>query len=63
MGNDPSKSVVNAYGQTHDVPNLYIMDGSVMPTSSCVNPTGTVAALALRNTEFVIGNAREQKVA
>ncbi|MFC5386162.1 GMC family oxidoreductase [Aquamicrobium segne] len=63
MGNDASKSVVNAYGQTHDVPNLYIMDGSVMPTSSCVNPTGTVAALALRNTEAIINNAREQKTA
>ena len=63
MGNDPSTSVVNSYGQTHDVPNLYIMDGSVMPTSSCVNPTGTVAALALRSSEFIVTNAREQKTA
>lgn len=62
MGNDHRTSVVNAWGQTHDISNLYIMDGSVMPTSSCVNPTGTVTALALRNTEAIIANARQQRV-
>lgn len=62
MGNDCERSVVDGYGRSHDVPNLYIFDGSVMPTSGSVNPTGTVAALALRNAEAVIHNAANQKV-
>ncbi|MCR4471588.1 GMC family oxidoreductase [Burkholderia sp. SCN-KJ] len=62
MGNDRDRSVVDGYGRSHDVSNLYVMDGSVMPTSGSVNPTGTVAALALRNTEAIIRNAANQKV-
>jgi choline dehydrogenase-like flavoprotein len=61
MGNDPAKSVVDSYGRLHDVANIFIMDGSVMPTSSCVNPTGTVAALALRAAEHIVETARLQK--
>lgn len=63
MGNDPSTSVVDQWGRSHDVPNLYIMDGSVFPTSSSVNPTGTVMALALRNTERLVERRREQEAA
>ncbi len=48
MGNDPKRSVVNAWNQTHDVPNLFIVDGSSFTTSSSVNPTSTIGALALR---------------
>ena len=48
MGTDPGRSVVGADGRTHDVPNLYIADGSVFVTSGAVNPTATIAALALR---------------
>ena len=49
MGSDPRDSVVNQWGQTWDVPNLYIMDGSVLPTGGAVNPTSTIGAVALRN--------------
>lgn len=62
MGNDPSISVVNAWGQAHDVPNLYIFDGSIWPTSSGMNPTATIAALALRCAEHLVENRRLQKV-
>ncbi|MCY1312617.1 pyranose oxidase [compost metagenome] len=62
MGDDPTTSVVNGWGQSHDIPNLYVMDGSVMPTSSGMNPTATIVALALRNTEHLIENRRNQKV-
>ena len=62
MGTDPSASVVNAWGQTHDVPNLYIFDGSIWPTSSGMNPTATIAALALRCAEHLVENRRLQKV-
>jgi len=48
MGMDPAASVVNADLKAHDLDNLYIVDASVLPTSAAVNPSLTVAALALR---------------
>ncbi len=47
MGLDPAKSVVNEWGRSHDVKNLFIIDGSVFVTSAGVNPTSTIQALAL----------------
>ncbi len=47
MGNDPDRSVVNAWGRSHDVKNLFIVDGSIWVTSGGVNPTSTIQALAL----------------
>jgi choline dehydrogenase-like flavoprotein len=63
MGTDPSSSVVDPQGRSHDIPNLYVFDGSVWPTSAGMNPTATIAALALRFTEQLIGSRREQQVA
>jgi choline dehydrogenase-like flavoprotein len=48
MGTDARSSVVDSWGRTHDVPNLYIFDASVFPTAGAVNPTGTICALARR---------------
>jgi len=48
MGNDPKTSVCNAFGQTHDVRNLFIADGSLFPTSTPANPTLTIQAMATR---------------
>ena len=48
MGDDPNTSVVDSYGKTHDVENLYVADGSIFVTSGSANPTCTIAALALR---------------
>ena len=47
MGDDPTTSVVNGWGRSHDVKNLFIVDGSIFPTSGAVNPTSTIQALAL----------------
>ncbi|MGI9503240.1 MAG: GMC oxidoreductase, partial [Geminicoccaceae bacterium] len=47
MGNDPERSVVNGWGRSHDVKNLFIVDGSIFVTSAAVNPTSTIQALAL----------------
>ena len=47
MGNDPDRSVVNGWGRSHDVKNLFIVDGSIFVTSGGVNPTCTIQALAL----------------
>lgn len=48
MGHDPASSVVTPELRAHDLDNLYIADASVLPTSAAVNPSLTVAALALR---------------
>lgn len=42
MGDDPKRSVVNAWGRSHDVKNLFIVDGSLFVTSGGVNPTATI---------------------
>ena len=47
MGDDPERSVVNGWGRSHDVRNLFIVDGSVFVTSGGVNPTTTIQAVAL----------------
>ena len=47
MGTDPERSVVNGWGRSHDVKNLFIVDGSIFVTSGGVNPTCTIQALAL----------------
>ena len=47
MGEDPERSVVNAWGRSHDVRNLFVVDGSIFVTSGAVNPTSTIQALAL----------------
>jgi choline dehydrogenase-like flavoprotein len=47
MGTDPERSVVNEWGRSHDVKNLFIVDGSLFVTSGGVNPTSTIQALAL----------------
>lgn len=48
MGSDPADSVVDQWHRAWDVPNLSIMDGSVLPTGGAVNPTSTIGALVLR---------------
>jgi choline dehydrogenase-like flavoprotein len=62
MGDDPATSVVNGVGQAHDVANLYVIDGSVFPTATGVNPTATICALAKRTAQFIVANARDQQV-
>jgi choline dehydrogenase-like flavoprotein len=57
MGNEPSSSVVNSFGQSHDIPNLFICDTSVFVTGAGVNPTLTAMAIARRAAEFVANGA------
>ena len=47
MGRDPDRSVVNEWGRSHDVRNLFIIDGSIFVTAAAVNPTCTIQALSL----------------
>ncbi|WP_134699504.1 GMC family oxidoreductase [Ammoniphilus sp. YIM 78166] len=53
MGSDPTQSVVNSFGQTHDIPNLFISDASIFVTSGAGNPTNTVMALAARTADYI----------
>jgi choline dehydrogenase-like flavoprotein len=52
MGRDPKNSVLNAYCQAHDVSNLFVTDGSIMTSSSCVNPTITYMAFTARACDY-----------
>jgi len=54
MGADPKTSVLNQYQQTHDVKNLFVMDGSGFASSACQNPTLTIMALAVRSSDYLM---------
>jgi choline dehydrogenase-like flavoprotein len=54
MGADPQASVANPYGELHDVPGVWIGDGSAFPTSSGTNPMITIMALARRTGEAIL---------
>ncbi len=54
MGSDPRTSVVDKFGRTHDIPNLFICDGSIMPTQGSANPGLTIQALAARTADYLI---------
>lgn len=53
MSADARDGVTNAWGQTHDIKNLFISDGSVLSTPGAANPTLTIVALALRQAEYI----------
>lgn len=55
MSEKPRDGVVNRNGQTHDVANLFISDGSQFTTGAAENPTLTIVALAIRQAEFIAG--------
>ena len=58
MGGDAKTSVVNRWQQAWEVPNLFVMDGSVYPSSACQNPTLTIMALAARACDYLVGQLR-----
>jgi choline dehydrogenase-like flavoprotein len=54
MGTDPADSVTDADGRTWDIPNLWICDGSLFPSSGGVNPSMTIYALAARVADRIV---------
>ena len=56
MGKDPSTSVTDSYGITHEIPNVMIAGNTLFPTSAGVNPTFTTHAVTLRAVEHVIAH-------
>jgi choline dehydrogenase-like flavoprotein len=62
MGNDPAKSVIDKYHRTHDVPNLFLCDGSSFVTSGRGQPTLTIEALAFRAAHHIGELARRNEI-
>ncbi len=62
MGDDPQTSVIDKYHRTHDIPNLFLCDGSSMVTSGRGQPTMTIMALAFRAAEHIGNAARNNQI-
>jgi choline dehydrogenase-like flavoprotein len=59
MGNDPKTSVLNQFQQSHDVRNLFVVDGSSHVSASCQNPTWTIMSLAWRSCDYLADEFRK----
>jgi choline dehydrogenase-like flavoprotein len=62
MGTDPSKSVLDQWCRTHEVKNLWVVDGSCFPTSGGYNPTLTILANAYRVADYFIDQAAKRSL-
>jgi choline dehydrogenase-like flavoprotein len=62
MGTDPKKSVLNPFNQTHDVKNLFVMDGASFVSSACQNPTLTMMAITVRASDHLIDRFRKSEI-
>ncbi len=59
MGDDPASSVVDRFGRSHEVSNLFIADASTFVTASALQPTATAQALALRTADHIVATRRD----
>src|SRR3954468_24558891 len=59
MGSEPKTSVVNRYGQSWDIPNLFVLGSSTHPTMSGFNPTLTIQALAFMSADAIVNRYRK----
>ena len=53
MGSNPTTSVCDSFGRTHDHPNLFVVGAPTLPTGGCTNGTITFAGLTLRSAEHL----------
>ena len=58
MGADPKTSVLNQFQQTHDIGNLFVMDGAGFTSGACQNPTLTIMALAVRSCDYLMNEMK-----
>lgn len=63
MGDDPKRSVVNKYNQTHDCKNVFVVDGGPFVSQADKNPTWTILALSMRASEYMIDQIKKQNLA
>jgi choline dehydrogenase-like flavoprotein len=59
MGDDPKKSALNKFNQSHDIRNLFVVDGSSFVTGGWQNPTMTILALSMRASEYLAEEMRK----
>ena len=62
MGRDPKTSVLNAFNQMHEVPNVFVTDGSCMASSSCLNPSITYMALTARACDYAVKEMKRNNI-
>jgi choline dehydrogenase-like flavoprotein len=62
MGHDPKTSVLNKHNQMHEVPNVFISDGSCMVSGSCLNPSLTYMALTARACDYAAGEMKKGNI-
>jgi choline dehydrogenase-like flavoprotein len=62
MGHDPKTSVLNQFCRTHDIENLYVMDGSCFVSIACQNPTLTIMAITVRSTDQLMDEMKKGNV-
>jgi choline dehydrogenase-like flavoprotein len=62
MGNDPKTSVLNQFQQSHDVKNLFVVDGSSHVSASCQNPTWTIMALCWRSCDSLADQLKKGEI-
>lgn len=62
MGRDPKDSVLNGYNQTHDIPNLFVPDGSSYCSSAVVNPSLTFMALTVRAVDYCVKELKAKRI-
>lgn len=62
MGRDPKTSVLNGYCQMHDVPNVFVTDGSGMTSSACQNPSLTYMALTARAANYAVEELKKRNL-
>lgn len=62
MGKDPKTSVLNSFNQMHEVPNVFITDGSCMTSSACLNPSLTYMALTARACDYALKELNKMNV-
>ena len=62
MSEKPEDGVTNRWGQAHDIPNLFVSDGSVFTSSAAANPTLTITALAIRQADHIAGRMSRKEL-
>jgi choline dehydrogenase-like flavoprotein len=62
MSANPRDGVVNKWGQTHDIKNLFVADGSQFTTGGAENPTLTIVSLAIRQAEYIADQMGKKEI-
>lgn len=62
MGDNPKTSVLNKWNQSHDIKNLFVVDGSSFVTGGSQNPTMTILALSMRASEYLAEQLKKREI-